>query len=105
MCVSGDGQRLQRFIISGEVLRARRWPLTGKVSASSEIELSDIHLLEYLDVPCESGKWNVKMNVKLSCLKALQGDVLTPHASPTLKVLAILEVEARKTLRKVLDIP
>ena len=25
--------------------------------------------------------------------------------SPTLKVLAILEVEARKTLRKVLDIP
>ena len=25
--------------------------------------------------------------------------------SPTLKVLAILEIEARKTLRKVLDIP
>ena len=28
-----------------------------------------------------------------------------PDPSPTLKVLAILEVEARKTLRKVLDIP
>ena len=28
-----------------------------------------------------------------------------PDPSPTLKVPAILEVEARKTLRKVLDIP
>ena len=27
VCVSGDGQRLRRFIISGEVLRVRRWSL------------------------------------------------------------------------------
>ena len=45
--------------------------LTGKVFASLEIELSDIHLLEYFDIPWvkQSGKWNVEMNAKLRCLK------------------------------------
>ena len=47
------------------------WQLTGKVCASLEIELSDIHLLEYFDIPWvkQSGKWNVEMNAKLRCLK------------------------------------
>ena len=35
-------------------------PLTNKVLASCKIELGDIHLLEYLDVPWGETKWNVK---------------------------------------------
>ena len=90
--------------------------LTGKVFASCEIELSDIHLLENFDIPWvkRSGKWKGEREdeCETELFEGLCGDVLRPHIqderldpSPTLKLHTVLEVEARKTLRKVLDIP